>query len=685
MNKEAKWALGILACLVIGCLCLSVFCVVAGGVSYFLFNPVSTVQNSFVITMESTVVIPRSTPTPTRSSTGRVPATPTAAATPGPASEGAYANLQRLQEVIVPLNDAHDLAFRLKGKTNIPETVDGPGQPLQVGAQERFWAINDDTRKQFQIDATLRYVTDHLYFFIEDGVDFDRGDLERLCETFESKIYPTVREFFGSEWTPGVDNDPHLYVLYAGGLGGNIAGYYSPMDELHPEVNQYSNAHEMFFISSDNVSLGDEFIYGTMAHEFQHMIHWYRDRNETSWINEGFSVLAELLTGYDIGGFDFAYAMNPDIQLTYWPSSSDSVPHYGQSFLFLAYFLDRFGEDATKALVYHEENSMEGIDAVMQELNITDPLSGKLITANDIFADWAITSYLNDDQVGDGRFAYQLYQNAPRARSTTRVNRCPADWQPYQVHQFGVDYIEINCSGQFTLDFQGDSLVSVLPTGPYEGQYAFWSNRGDTSNMTLTQLFDFSSTSGPLTLKYRTWYDLEEDYDYVYLVASEDGQRWDILDTPSGTGENPSGNSYGWGYNASSDGWIEEKVDISQFAGKKVYLRFEYITDTAVNGEGFLLDAVEIPEINYRTGFETDDGGWDGQGFVRIENDLPQTYLVSLIIKGRETRVQYLELNDHQQGSIPVTLGANESAVLVVSGSTRFTNQRAPYRIRFGR
>ena len=38
--------------------------------------------------------------------------------------------------------------------------------------------------------------------------------------------------------------------------------------------------------------------------------------------------------------------------------------------------------------------------------------------------------------------------------------------------------------------------------------------------MTLTRDFDFTSASGPLTLKYHTWYDLEKDYDYVFLEAS---------------------------------------------------------------------------------------------------------------------------------------------------------------------
>ena len=91
------------------------------------------------------------------------------------------------------------------------------------------------------------------------------GDLKRLADTFETKIYPTDREFFGSEWSPGIDDDVHLYVLYARGLGTSIAGYFSSADELPPQAHQYSNAHEMFMMSADNVQLGEPYIYGTVG------------------------------------------------------------------------------------------------------------------------------------------------------------------------------------------------------------------------------------------------------------------------------------------------------------------------------------------------------------------------------------------------------------------------------------
>ncbi len=211
-----------------------------------------------------------------------------------------------------------------------------------------FWVSNVDTNENFQITANLEYVTDHAYFWIEDGVSFDARELQRLGDAFENQIYPTNREFFGSEWSPGVDNDPHLYILLAENLGFRLAGYFSSADELHPLAHDYSNAHEMFLLNADNIDLGDEYTYGVLSHEFQHMIHWYTDRNEESWLNEGFSELSSLLNDFDPGGFDGIYAMNPDLQLTDFRRDDPdaTTPHYGAGLLLTTYFLDRFGEDA---------------------------------------------------------------------------------------------------------------------------------------------------------------------------------------------------------------------------------------------------------------------------------------------------------------------------------------------------
>jgi hypothetical protein len=382
-----------------------------------------------------------------------------------------------------------------------------------------------------------------------------------------------------------------------------------------------------------------------------------------------------------VGGHDFAFAGKPDLQLNDWPNDKDAtMPHYGASFLFLDYFLDRFGAKATQAVVANPQNGFESIDEVLTSLDTRDPATKQPVTANDVFVDWTLTNFLKDKTVGDGRYVYNNYKGSPTVKETETVKTCPTDNLTRTVNQYGTDYIRITCRGSYTLSFQGNREIGVLPVGAHSGKYAFWSNKGDESDITLTQTFDFSNVKDTVKLSYWTWYDLEEHYDFVYLVASTDGGKtWEMIRTPGSTDDNISGNNYGWGYNNTTKKWVQETVDLSKYAGKKVTLRFEYITDAAVNGEGFLIDDIEIPQLNYKNDFEKDNGGWEAGGFVRMQNRLPQTFRVSLIQNAKPRSVQYLTVNPDQTLSLPLDLTGD--VILVISGTTHYTRLPATYTI----
>jgi immune inhibitor A len=587
--------------------------------------------------------------------------------------------INTLGETSVPENDPYELACRLQSICNVPTTVQA--KQYKVGDKEKFWIDNSDTNEHSQITATLMYATPHSFFWVEEGTNVNQQDMKALMDTFENKIYPTDREFFGSEANPGVDGDPHIYVIYATSIGHNIAGYFNSTDSFNPAVKKYSNGHETYVLGTSE-DLGNDYTYATLAHEFVHMIQNASDRNDVSWMNEGFAEVGAFLNKYDVGGADYIYVESPDMQLNTWVdnSSPDFGAHYGQSFLYLTYFLDRFGEEATKALTNNPENDITSVDSTLAQLNLTDSETGKTITADDVFMDWATTLYLMDGSVGDGRFTYKNYPNAPRVTSTESVSSCPQSLNG-TVNQYGMDYYSITCAGDYTLKFTGSTAVGLLPTDAPSGKYVFWSNRGDESDMTLTHEFDFTNASAPINISFSLWHDLETDYDYAYLEASTDGKSWEILKTPSGTGDDPSGNAYGWGWNGQTNDWKTEEIDLSKYAGQKVQIRFEYITDAALNGEGLLLDDVKIDAINYQSDFETDDGGWDAQGFVRVENVLPQTYRLNLVIKGDTTTVTPITLNADQTAEIPLSLKDGQEAVLIVVGTTRFTRQPAAYQV----
>jgi immune inhibitor A len=651
----------IIAILVVLC-CICVIAIPLAGVFYLQLNPQAITDAPFI-------------------STGETPSATAPEVERPPVDSVSNETVDILKAVIIPPNDARDLACRFEGKCDVPEVVATSVPPRKVGDKEKFWVSNQDTVENTQIDATLLYITPHAYFWAQDGVETNPDDVKKITDTFENEMYPTNREFFGSEWFPGIDGDEHIYLLYARGLGGNIAGYFSSAAESNPLIQEYSNAHEMFLFNADNSPLDEEYTYSVLAHEFQHMIHWKQDLNETSWLNEGFSELAVLLNGYSPGGFDFLYISNPDLQLNDWPNnSSETTPHYGASFLFVTYFLDRFGEVATQALVKDQDNGFDSVDNVLSQIDATDPLTSQPITADDFFMDWAVTNFLLDPSVGDGRYIYNNYADANRASAGETISSCPQSVITRDVHQYGVDYIEIDCAGDYTLSFTGSTVTRLIPADPYSGQYAFWSNKGDKSDMKLTREFDFTQVTGPITLSYRTWYDIEEDWDYVYLEVSEDGESWQIIRTPSSVDTDPSGNSFGWGYTGVTNDWIEESVDLSDYAGKKISIRFEYVTDDAVNGEGFLLDDVSVEAAGYQSDFEADDGGWVAEGFARVQNVLPQTFSLALILTNGNS-VEMIPLNADQTVEIPLSLSAGDRAYLVVSGTTRYTRELGSYQI----
>ncbi|KAF0110963.1 MAG: hypothetical protein FD147_1269 [Chloroflexi bacterium] len=670
MDKSEKIILFILLGSVAACLIVAVL---TGAIMYISSKIVLSEPTAIAKTSEPTVAVCEVTPKMTKVSVN----------VDNELMTMATETQHFLQITVIPTADLNVLAGKFYGKTNIPIRLDTPPQQFAIGDKMNFYKLND-VNESVLTSATLRYATDNAYFWAEDNLILDKRELKNLMDTFSNEIYPINQEFFGKEWLPGVDNDPHLYILYAGGLGSGVAGHVVTTDTVLPIAHEYSNAKEMFTINSDVQTLSDPYTLSTMAHELQHLIHGYHDPNEELWLNEGFSELATLLNGYDAGGFDVVFSYDPDMQLNDWSDDADlSNSNYGASFLYTTYLLDRFGEEVTRAVVADPMNGFASVDNVFNSNDIRDPLTEKIVTADDFFTDWTITNFLQDSGILDGRYHYSNYMSAPKVDVTETFYECTGVPQIRTVHQYGTDYFQISCGGKIQLQFSGDATVGVLPDSAQNDGFMMWSNRADTSDMMMTREFDFTNLSGKIDFTFDTWYELETDFDYVYLMASVDDRNWKILKTPSCTSINPSGNSYGCGYNALTSGWQTERVDLSSYAGKKVALRFEYITDGAISGEGFAIDNLKIPKIGYAEGFEESNGGWTVDGFVRLQNIIPQTFLVSLINEGSMTPIQKFHVAPGEELNLEIdTTCFTQDPVLVVSASSRYTRQIATYTLK---
>ncbi len=587
----------------------------------------------------------------------------------------------------LPERDRYDLAARFLGVPEAP-TVSPPGE-YEVGDVDTFWVVNDMEKQVFEVTAVLAYAGPHVYMWVEQGLSYDYEALFAAAERFEQRTYPTTRSYFGSEPYPGIDGDPRLHILHSTALSPQAAGYFYSPSEYPASIVSYSNEREMFFINLSNTPPGDLFYDNVLAHEFQHMIHWNVDSNEETWINEGMSELSTFLNGLGPSGFVRHFMEEPDLQLTDWPEDS-AQPHYGAAFLFAAYFLDRFGQDALQALVRNPDNGLEGVESTLAEIEAE-------ITADELFADWVIANLINDPEVADGVYAYAGLPDLEPPQVAYEFYLYPVISQVSPVHQYGTDYYRLYGPAQVRIRFAGTELVLLVPTSLQDtdgdpetnDMFAWWSNRGDDSDMTLTHRFDLRGVEEAV-LEYDVWYWLESLWDYGYVEVSVDGGKtWTILATEHSTDENPHGTAYGPGYTGESadeqganmEGWLHERVDLSAFAGQEILVRFETITDDAVNRPGLVVDNICIDAIGFCDDAETGDGEWEARGFVRHNNALKQRFVVQVVLPGEDGAIEVMPvpLGEDNQGAIEITIDSVSPAMLVVSGLTRHTTESAYY------
>lgn len=593
-----------------------------------------------------------------------------------PVSEEARWTLENLRETTIPARDLYALTERLRHTGPVPRVVNEAPPEYEIGQTESFW-INDEALSDtyLSIDAVLRYATPHLYMWVQEGLDVDQEGIEASAREFEERIYPINRRYFGSEWTPGVDNDPHIHILNA--YLPSVGGYYSSNDEYPKIVNRFSNEKEMLYVNVDYVAPGRREYNSIVAHEFQHMIHWYQDPNEDTWVNEGCAQTAETLNGYD--PWISSFLDQPDTQLTGWADEIEQAGvYYDASHLFVYYFAERFGAELMRQLTATDADGMAGIDHVLSA-------NGLGMTSEDVFKDWLVANFLNDRGLGDGRYGYEGIELRSTVATDHRHRRYP-DSRSSVVNQYAADYIELYPGrGDLSVEFVGSTEVRLMDNEPHNGQYQWWSNRGDVSNMTLTREFDLREVDAA-TLEFWTWYDIEDDYDYAYVEVSTDGgQRWDILPGLHTVDSDPYGNSFGWGYTGISGGgeqatWVREAVDLTPYVGHEALIRFEYVTDDSYNDPGFCVDDISIPELGYEYDAETEDG-WQAEGFIRSTNIVPQEWIVQLITMDRQTEILEMPLSDTQEGRLEVAgFGSEvERAVLVISAVAPSTNEMASY------
>jgi immune inhibitor A len=567
-----------------------------------------------------------------------------------------------------PERDRYRLTAQLNREApgDIARVVNESPVSYHQGREDTFWILDLSSLEYSSRSFDLRLVTPHAYWYVGQEQDVDQRKLEKAAAEFEENIYPKVTSIFGSEWSPGVDNDPHLNIINGKLVGA--AGYFSSADEYPAVVSPFSNQREIIYININAIPVDTTGYLDVLSHELQHAVHWNSDASEDTWVNEGLSELAASLAGYGNSNAGRFLRAGPT-SLVHWPvSGMGSQASYGAASLFMRYLAEHYGDPRDlRPLVEQPLDGIAGINAFLRS-------QGHQTTFRRVFADWIAANYIDQFQPGleDPRYRYA---GIGISTAPTELLVSGATLED-QLPQFAAEYIQPRgLSGPTRISFKGAQEVALIPVevGP-EG--CWWSNVGDSIDSTLTRALDLSGNLDP-TLEYQVWFELEQDWDYTYIEISRDGgQTWRILGTSHTSAASGVSNNLGPGYTGESGGWLNESVDLARYAGQKVLLRFQYVTDDAINGSGLCLQGFSG---NAASGWRD---GWQADGFVLVNNRVQQEFVVQVIQVGQEISVTSIVLDTQNAGGLIVREPESLDQLMVVVGAMADkTRQPAGYQV----
>ncbi len=523
-------------------------------------------------------------------------------------------------------NDSVEVALTFGDLSAAPFPDLSPAPVWEIGMEREFNVLDVTTGIMNVCTARVFQITDNIVFWLDIRSQvMISDDLRDQLFHFDAQTLPLLRKTFGEEANPGIDNDPRFHVVFTDLISEAYNGYFSAENSADPRISKTSNGMELLFLNTRLPERGAYAVINTLSHEFQHMVHHRCDPNELSFINEGLSGLAEYIALQDIkDSFIRSFLNDTGRSLIWWPESGTNAPYYGSSFLFSMYLYDRFGADLIRELVKAPENGLNGLDQALQH-------SGLSFTADDVFQQWsaALLAQLLQRPIREWGYRSYVFPQEGIYRDIRHLS-CGIS-ELHETAQYGLRMYSSSCEGPFRITVEGASESPVTSLNIPGGNSAWWSGAVNNSMSLLSRSFDLNDTSAPISFEYDITYSIEDGYDYYYLLLTDAQGGVTRLSPSTMTAADPAGQNRGSGTTGRSSGTVHESIDLSPWAGKQVKITFVYLTDTAGLGDGLLLDNFRIDAIGFADNTESDDSGWQAEGFSRISASVLQRFsLVTL-------------------------------------------------------
>ena len=317
-----------------------------------------------------------------------------------------------------------------------PESVPAaPAAPVQIGQIERFFIHIPEA----EVTATCIAKSEHLYVYIENSVRDMLTDVEAvaIAREFDTRIYPNVRKWMGTEWKPGLDRDNHITLLMhdvgMNGSGLEYGGYFSSADQLPTAPN--SNRREMLYMDIFQFKERSRHtFYSSLAHEFAHLVNWFQNGGTTDqrWLEEGTASFVEWAVYGNVHTiFVDGYLTNPRVSLAY---ANTRDVYYGGAFMLMLYLYEQYGgPELIRGIIGTDALGEQGIDAALAG-------SGSSERFPEVFLNWGLANWVNA-QARDQKLGYAGLRNRKVTATVPRVFSYPSEMNNIGIDQWSAHYI----------------------------------------------------------------------------------------------------------------------------------------------------------------------------------------------------------------------------------------------------
>ncbi|WP_419993607.1 choice-of-anchor J domain-containing protein [Streptomyces boninensis] len=556
------------------------------------------------------------------------------------------------------------------------------GETPPVGTVRQWLGLDDFQGRLYRKDYTLLAVGEKIEVWVANDTAFPAGDCrtqipdstkvtqaqaEYLADQFDTTMFPKETAAFSTP--PDRDGSKSTLPPDANGNGGVYTGAgdrtVTLVDNVRddnfytfPEAPTYTAGffsaqfNELFdrnvmtidafdWLHRTGADPADEptgdlctsrparpLLYeGVFAHEWQHLLQYYTDPGETTWMNEGLSDLAQTLVGYvdgtrtvfDRGGDSHLFCFQgfgtvqtptnpnprdcggPENSLNLWGEGTPNklLADYGNAYSLMLYLYDHYGTDLITRL--HRDGALHGLPSLEAAL--------KAEGAKDLYRvlhDFQ-TSTLVDKSIGERR---GIFLGRPKSAVTTPSLRATVNFANPDVNDDpgaapnGADYVALQKSGGTllkgrdlrSLSFKGATTLpplplkwTVVPNDPDRpGNPVLWS--GNASNLDSAAVTPVAVPTADPTLRFTAKYGAETGFDYGYVVVSTDGGSTYTAVPGNKTVAGPLGPAV----NGTTTGFEAHSYDLSAYAGENILLGFRYVSDGGVNEGGWLIDDITV-------------------------------------------------------------------------------------------